>query len=149
MMLEEKARVVSVESGFATIESIGSAGCSSCSASASCGTASLASLFGRRSRKLRVLNNIGALPGDQVIVQLNSSAMMLASILVYLLPLLMLLAGAILGEWLAQVMGLENGEIVAISVALTAALLAFRISRIAIASPRFSSLLRPVLHSRC
>jgi sigma-E factor negative regulatory protein RseC len=149
MMLEEKARVVSVDSGYATIESIGTAGCGGCSASASCGTASLASLFGRRSRRLRVLNDIGALPGDQVIVHLNSSAMLLASMLIYLLPLLMLLAGAIFGEWLAKVMGLENSEIVAISIALTAALLAFRISRMAITSPRFSSLLRPVLHSRC
>lgn len=82
-------------------------------------------------------------------IRLNSSAMMIASVLIYLLPLLMLLVGAIAGEWLSQVMGLENGEIVAILVALVCALLAFRFSRLAIASPKFSSLLRPVLHSRC
>ena len=96
MMVEEQAVVVALEDGYAMIEPKAATGCQSCSASSTCGTGILASIFGKRSRKLRAVNSIDARCGDEVMVGLDRTALVLASVMVYLLPLLMLVLGAIL-----------------------------------------------------
>lgn len=55
--------------------------------------------------QVRAKNRIGARPGDQVIVETGNGAMFTALLVVYLLPVLLLLAGYILGE----VLGISPG----------------------------------------
>ncbi len=76
--------------------------CGSCAANKGCGTALLGQVFGARRARLRVLNRIGAQPGDTVIVGLAEQALVRGSLTVYLLPLLGLMGGAIAGVWLAE-----------------------------------------------
>lgn len=109
-MIEQTAVVVSIESGYAWIVPQQSGGCGSCSAKSGCATSS-ASPFdffrpNREPQKMRVLNTLYARPGDVVVVGMQGDALILYSVLAYLLPLFSLLIFAMLGReaftWLAM-----------------------------------------------
>jgi sigma-E factor negative regulatory protein RseC len=94
-MIEESARVIACEAGFAIVETQVQAACGGCQAQAGCTTSVLAGLFKRRHNRLKVLNPIQAAPGQQVIVGLPEQSLVSISLVAYLLPLLGLLLGAI------------------------------------------------------
>ncbi len=97
-MIEEHAQVVAVQGDAAWVETQRGSACGSCAAHAGCGSAALGKLIGRRPTSVRVLNTAGALPGEEVVIGIDESALVRGSVLVYLVPLLALLGGAILGE---------------------------------------------------
>lgn len=106
-MIEETAQVVALEQNAALLQTLRKSACQSCSARAGCGTSVLASVFGRRYTQLRVANTLGAKIGDEVLVGVAENALVQVSLLMYLLPLLMLLLGAILAEVVSARLGLE------------------------------------------
>ncbi len=65
-MIEQRARVVGTEAGFALVEAAPSGGCGTCGVQGGCGVSKLGRLLPRRSRVLRVTNELGARPGDEV-----------------------------------------------------------------------------------
>ncbi|MBD3336768.1 MAG: hypothetical protein GF355_14745 [Candidatus Eisenbacteria bacterium] len=72
--------------------------CHSCSAQSAC-----VALGGRtREMRLEVANTVGARPGDRVRLALAEADVVTASLLVYMLPAATLVAGALIGYWLAQ-----------------------------------------------
>ena len=97
-MIEEQARVVSVQGDTAEIVMEKQAACGSCSARAGCGTSLLSTWFGRRQISLRLDNVIAAKPGDTVILGMDESRLQRSSLMLYALPLAGLLIGAISGE---------------------------------------------------
>lgn len=105
-MIEQNARVIEVEGAFAVIETERVSSCGSCASSKSCGTSALSKVLGHQVNHIRVINQINAKAGDQVIVGLQESALLRGSMAVYLVPLL----GLILGGMLAQLAG-EGGDI--------------------------------------
>ncbi|GAB6041649.1 SoxR reducing system RseC family protein [Endothiovibrio diazotrophicus] len=100
-MIEENARVVAVEGEVAWVEAERKSACGSCEAKGGCGTGSLSQVFGTRSNRMRVLNTVGAAPGDTVVIGIEESALVRGSVAVYLVPLLALLAGGVFGEHMA------------------------------------------------
>ncbi len=96
-MLEERGIVTEVTGKFAYVETALKSSCSHCSAS-SCGTGALASHFSKRSTRIKVENSHNAQKGDSVVIGIDESSMMNASLLVYMLPLLLLFVGGYLGE---------------------------------------------------
>ncbi|HDP89981.1 MAG TPA: Fis family transcriptional regulator [Thioalkalivibrio sp.] len=101
-MIEESARVVRLEDGYAWVETQRKSACGQCSASKGCGTSVLDKVLGRRRSVVRVLNPVGAELGDEVVIGLGEGAFVRGSLAVYALPLVTLLAGAMLGQWLGQ-----------------------------------------------
>lgn len=99
-MLEESGLVVSMQGDFARVSTSQQTACSSCAARKGCGTSLVASLFPRRERAFLAHNPVGARPGDRVVIGLDESALQIASLLLYLAPLLGLFIGAMLGLWL-------------------------------------------------
>jgi sigma-E factor negative regulatory protein RseC len=77
--------------------------CESCASRGSCH-----SLGGGDDQEVSVLNPIGARIGDRVLIRMESSALLKASFLIYLFPVLMLMLGAGLGEWISQASRLET-----------------------------------------
>ena len=94
-MIEESALVVACDDGFAIVETQSRAACGSCSAGSGCSTSVLAGLFKRKQNRLRVLNPIQAVPGQRVVIGLRERALVSSSLMVYLVPLVCLLLGAI------------------------------------------------------
>ncbi len=97
-MIEESARVVAVEDGFALLETERKSACQSCAARKGCGTGALAKVVGRRFNRVRALNPIGARVGDCVVVGIAEEALVRGSLVLYLVPLLGMLGGAMAAE---------------------------------------------------
>ncbi len=99
-MIEENGVVVGLKGEWAIVKPITSGGCSSCSANQGCGTASLARFFGQRQQQHYAHNPLHAKPGDRVVMGLEEKALVSGSLLMYLLPLLFMIMGAIfLSNW--------------------------------------------------
>lgn len=101
MTLETRATVVRIEGPIAFVESAQTSSCGQCNGKG-CGTAKLSKAFCSESRQFQVDNPIGAAVGDQVVVSVADGAVLRGIGLVYLLPLALLVAGAALGNAMAQ-----------------------------------------------
>ena len=97
-MIEELAVVVEAGDGYAWVETQRRSACGACSASDGCGTGTLAKVWGERRVRVRAISTWPLRPGDAVIVGLAEGALLGGSLLVYLLPIVLLLAGALLGQ---------------------------------------------------
>ncbi len=100
-MIEQTARVVSIDSGYAWIIPQTSQSCGGCTSKSGCGTVGSAFNFFKshhEPQKMRVLNTLYVRPGDTVVVGMQGNALLLYSLLAYLLPLVSLLVFAILGR---------------------------------------------------
>lgn len=120
--IETVATVISVERGWARLTAERRSACASCSAAKGCGTASLAGLFSDRPADIFIRDDFEARPGEQVVIAMSGGRLVLASLLIYLVPLLGLIAGAIGGSMLAlgdlgaallAVLGLVGGFLLA------------------------------------
>ena len=96
-MLEEQATVIEAGNGTLLIETMARSACGHC-ASNSCTTSVLARMFGVRRNRFRLPNTLGARAGDQVVVGVPDSVLVGASLLVYLLPLVSMLAAVTLAD---------------------------------------------------
>lgn len=101
-MLETPARVVQTEQSAALVEADFGGGCGSgMCAKGGCGAAVLAQLFSRNPRgPMRVGNPIQASIGERVIVGVEEGMLVRSTLVAYLLPLAMLLGGALVGRTL-------------------------------------------------
>jgi sigma-E factor negative regulatory protein RseC len=106
-MIEERARVVAIEGDSALLQTQRQSTCGSCAVKSGCGTSVLASVVGQKITQLKVLNTLNAQPGDDVMLGLQEHALVTGSLLVYVVPLLLLLVGAVLGEVMASRLGMD------------------------------------------
>ncbi|BAO44052.1 SoxR reducing system RseC family protein [Thiolapillus brandeum] len=113
-MLEEEGVVLEINNGLAEVLTQRKSACGSCAAKNGCGTSLVESLFPQRSRAFLAKNEVGAKEGDQVILGLDEAALQMASLLVYLVPILGLIAGAMLGTWLGSKLATGYVEILSI-----------------------------------
>jgi len=114
-MIEESGRVVRTAGDSAWVQTERRSSCGSCSARKGCGTGALAGLFGARTHEVEVRNPIGARPGEEVVLGISESLLVRGSVAVYLVPLLSLVAGAVLAEGLAPQLGWAGNDAPAIS----------------------------------
>jgi sigma-E factor negative regulatory protein RseC len=96
-MLETRAKVVQVNGREAWVEVDSSAGCNMCKSEGGCGSSKLGQLFCSASRRFRADNSIDAHVGDEVLVVVADGTILRGVGLMYLIPLVLLLAGALLG----------------------------------------------------
>lgn len=98
-MLETRAVVVQTNKVFALVQASGTNGCSACEGKG-CGSGKLTQLFCSKPREFKVDNRINAAVGDEVIVSVPDGSVLRGIGLVYLLPLALMFAGAmLLGAW--------------------------------------------------
>lgn len=101
-MLETRAIVVSVDGQRAQVRASQVNGCEQCKGKG-CGTGKLAGLFCSKPRQFQVDNPINARIDDEVIISVAEGAILHGIGMVYLVPLLLLVAGAFLGDfWAVQ-----------------------------------------------
>jgi sigma-E factor negative regulatory protein RseC len=98
-MIEEEAYVAEVAQGRVWIEKNRKSACSGCAEA--CPSAVAGGLFGDQRVRWQVECGLALRPGDKVLVGVAEEALAGASLLIYLLPLLGLFAGALLGKYIA------------------------------------------------
>lgn len=123
-MIEESALVVALEGNdLAWLETQRQSACGQCAVNKGCGTGSIAQLLGKRYTRVLALNQAGAVVGDRVIVGVPEQALVRGALWVYMLPLLGLLLGAVVGrQWAA---GVSSGEAASILCGIAGLALGF------------------------
>jgi len=97
-MLETRAIVIHVHGSEALVEASGDGGCGHCSSEKGCGSSKLTQLFCSKPRQFKVQNEANASVGEEVQVTLQDGVLLRSSVLIYVLPLVLLLGGGILGS---------------------------------------------------
>ena len=115
-MIETPARITRVEGDSAWVVSAAPASCGAC-AGRGCGSSVFARVLHPDEPEYRVDNPIGAQAGEAVVVGLPDGALLGAAISGYLVPLLLLLAGAALGQQLAAEPGAVAGGLLGLLLA--------------------------------
>ena len=111
-MIEESATVVRTEGELAWLETRRKSACGSCSVNKGCGTSVLAKVMGNKTTLVCALNRAEAKAGEQVIVGIEDQALVRGSLAVYAVPLLALLGGAMLGDYLQGMAGMSGEGLV-------------------------------------
>lgn len=108
-MIEERGRVLRVEQGAVWVETIRRSACNSCQLRGGCGQSVLQRLGGSaRQGSIRVLDDRSCRVGDDIVIGIPENAVVHGSLLIYIVPLLALFAGALL----AQASGVEEPLII-------------------------------------
>lgn len=95
-MATEEGIVIRIDKGRAWIKTIRSGACEACSSRGACHS------FGdRKEMEVEALNDVGAIAGDQVQICFDTGKLMSISFL-YVFPVLMLIAGAVIGQTMAS-----------------------------------------------
>ncbi len=96
-MLEQHARVVKVSDEGIWVEAVEPSGCGTCGGQG-CSTRQIAELFQRKPRHFRVAAEMALSAGERVVVGMPEGGVVRIALYVYGLPLLMILAGALLAN---------------------------------------------------
>jgi len=100
-MITEIGTVQEIKKIYAIIKVQKSSACAQCSSRETCDIAD-------KDAKIEVLNDLGAKKGDLVELSMPEGTLLKASFLVYLLPVIALLAGAFTGKALADATGINQ-----------------------------------------
>lgn len=101
-MTDTRAIVIAVDGHEALVESMQGGGCGNCDSANGCGSGKLSQLFGSKPRRFRVLNDGNAQVGTIVQVSVPEGVLLRSALLMYLLPLLLMLGGAMLAAQMAS-----------------------------------------------
>ena len=102
-MNTEQGTVIRIDTHTAWIKTTKTGACESCSAKSSCHA-----LGGGKEVEVEAINEAGAHIGDQVVIGFETAALMKISFLLYIFPILGLIAGAIVGDALAPYFSMNN-----------------------------------------
>lgn len=98
-MIEIEAKVMATEAGFAWIIQENPQLCMYCNKENGCKAIALTRLFCLKPRLFRVQDSVGVGVGEYVKVGMEERSLLQGAFLVYFLPLLTLIAGAVLGKY--------------------------------------------------
>ena len=127
-MLEEEGIVVRVEEGYAFIHTQRGSSCDGCSAKSSCHSMADA---GSYIMEMRAINDMGATVGDRVKVAIDSIVFLKSSFLIYVLPLIVMITGGVIGDSYARSnMPGADADLVAGAVGITCLVISFLLIRL-------------------
>ena len=107
-MIEETAKIIDLEGEYAWVETQRKSVCNACAVNKGCGTATLSRVLGQKRTRVRTINRLGAKSGDLVVIGIQEQALVRGSFAVYAIPILLLLAGGLIGDWLGKGSGSEG-----------------------------------------
>ncbi|GAB1232146.1 hypothetical protein UT4_06120 [Ferrigenium sp. UT4] len=143
-MNEMRAIVVSLRGDQAEIAPVGNFGCSHCNSGNGCGSGKLAQMFcSNKPRQFIARNSAQAHIGDEVNVVLPAGLLLRSSLLMYILPLALLLGGALLGAAMADTHAARDGY--ALAGALAGLLAGFAAGRAIAAGARQQAVVQSVV----
>ena len=92
-MATEEGIVIKVDAATAWVKTTKTSACKRCAAKSSCTT-----LGGGKEMEVEAINNAGARVGQKVVLHFQTSPLLKATFMLYVLPILFLLLGAFIGD---------------------------------------------------
>ena len=102
-MANEEGVVIRADASGTWVKTLRSDACESCASQGTCH-----SLGGGKEMEVSAVNRIGARIGDRVVLKMDTLPFLKGTFLVYLFPILLLVAGAGLGEWISSSSNLQS-----------------------------------------
>jgi sigma-E factor negative regulatory protein RseC len=93
----EEGVIIRIDAAATWVKTVRSGACKECSSKGMCHT-----LGGGQEAEVSVVNPIGARVGDRVAIKMATSPFLKATFLIYMFPILVLVAGAAAGEFIAR-----------------------------------------------
>jgi len=126
-MMQETGVVTELkENGLASVKATEGEGCGSCGCRGAC-----QAFGGGTERKITAINQAGATVGDQVLLTIGSGSFLKASFLVYLLPILALVVGSVVGQkYSSQIWAAANPETVSVLTGVFCLVVSFMVIRL-------------------
>lgn len=118
-MATEEGIVIAVGASTARVRTIRSGACDTCASRGACSTAS-----GGKEMEVEALNVAAAKLDDRVVVRFDSASLLKISFLLYIFPVLSMIAGAVLGHLATPKLGF-NGSTLSVVCGIAFFLLAF------------------------
>lgn len=113
-MLEMRAIVIQVKGEEASVQPLSTGGCGHCDSEGGCGSGTLTKLFcSNKPRQFKVSNEAGASVGDEVQVSIPDGVLLRGAMKMYMLPLILLLAGGVAGVGLSGEVASQDAYAVA------------------------------------
>ena len=128
-MIEQIAVVIRTDGQFALVEAQRESSCGQCNAKKGCGTGMLENSLGRRAMQLKAINLCNAQPGDEVVVAVPEKGFIKSAFFTYLLPLLLMLLGAVAAQQLSILRGWAYQDLAALAGAAVGFVVALVILR--------------------
>lgn len=108
-MIEEQALVLSeTKHGYVEVKIHRQSACESCQLKSGCGQSALTKISNRKCIEFSVLNTINAKPGDIVFLSISEQGLLSASLLMFMMPLLMMLGVSIMAK---SLLSLSDGMV--------------------------------------
>jgi sigma-E factor negative regulatory protein RseC len=105
----EQGVVLRTESEAAWVKTIRSSACEGCTAKGSCH-----SMGAGQEMEVKALNPAGAREGDRIVLSFETRSLLKATFLIYVFPIIFLIAGAALGQMLAPLMAFNPSALSAL-----------------------------------
>lgn len=142
-MMQTRAVIIRLEGADALVESTQGGGCGSCDSENGCGSGKLSQLFCSEPRRFRVRNEANAQVGTLVQVNLPEGVLLQSALLMYILPLVLLMAGALAGaQWAPDA---TSADVSAAIGGLTGLVCGFVLVKVLSLRRRLSSVAQPVI----
>ena len=101
-MATEQGVVLRTDSESAWVKTVRSSACEGCTARESCHTTG-----GGQDMEVEAINLVGARVGDRIVLSFETASLLKATFLIYLFPIIVLIAGAAIGQALAPFIGMS------------------------------------------
>jgi sigma-E factor negative regulatory protein RseC len=148
-MIEESGEIIACEGEYAWVETQRKSACGSCSVNKGCGTGALSKMYGDKFSRVKALNPISAHQGEVVILGLAEEALVRGSLMMYGVPLVGLILGAVLGVAIAESMALESSDGVTALLGIAGLALGFYVVRLFNQRVARDERYQPVVLRRC
>ena len=124
--MEELATVVKRKKNKAEIKITRHSACSKCDKSCSLSGDS----HDQDEIVLEVKDEIGVKSGDQVLVEMEKGNLLFATIVVYLIPIILMIAGYFFGVWMASLLNIASVELAGIAGTFIFLIISFLINKL-------------------
>ena len=101
-MATEQGVVMRTDAEAAWVKTTRSSACQECTARNSCHT-----LSNSQDIEVRALNIVGAREGDRIVLSFETRSLLKATFLIYVFPIIFLIAGAVCGQMLASLISIN------------------------------------------
>jgi len=127
-MIEELAQVIAIKNEDITVESTVKSSCSGCKQVDNCGSGQIAKAFPQKKLSVTITSGLPVKLGDTVLIGLSEELLLKSAWQVYIWPLIGLISGAFIGQWLMDY-GFVSHEIFAIILAAIVGYIGFYSAR--------------------
>ncbi len=94
-MTEGTARIVAITGETAWLEAESKSSCGGCKASKGCGVSVLSGVVGNKPVRFRLRNTFGGKVGDRIVIGIPEGALLRASLIAYMLPMVCMIGAAL------------------------------------------------------